>query len=72
MNLGNLSAGNIIAGLIFSGVGFVAFTYGKREGRHRTMVMGIVLMVYPYFTPGAAITCAVGAGLCAVLYFFRD
>jgi uncharacterized oligopeptide transporter (OPT) family protein len=71
MNL-NLSAGNIIAGLLFSGIGFVAFTYGKREERYRTMVMGIVMMVYPYFTPSTTITCVVGAALSVALYFFRD
>jgi hypothetical protein len=68
----DFSAGNIIAGLVFSGVGFVAFTYGKREGRFRTMCLGIALMVYPYFTPGAAITCVVGVALLVALYFFRD
>ena len=72
MNFGTLTAGTSIAGLIFSGVGFVAFTYGKKEGRHRTMMMGLGIMVYPYFTPTAAITCAVGVVLCAALYFLRD
>ena len=72
MNLGNLSAGNIIAGLIFSGIGFVAFTYGRKQERYRTMVMGIVLMAYPYFTPSAAITCVVGTVLVGALYFLHD
>jgi hypothetical protein len=68
----NLSAGNIIAGLVFSGIGFVAFTYGKRQGRQRTMVIGGVLMAYAYFTPSTVITCLAGVALTAALYFFRD
>ncbi len=68
----NFSLGNIIAGLVFSGIGFVAFTYGRREGRYQTMVLGGVMMGYTYFTPNATATCLVGIGLTVVLYFFRD
>ena len=68
----NLSAGNIIAGLIFSGIGYVAFSWGRKQERYRTMVMGIVLMAYPYFTPSTTMTCVVGVVLTVALYFFHD
>lgn len=71
MNL-NLSVGNIVAGLIFSGIGFVAFSYGKREGQFQTMALGGALMVFSYFTPSTLITCLVGSALTAYLYYSRE
>jgi hypothetical protein len=68
----NLSFGNIFAGLIFSGIGFVAFTYGKREGRFQTMVLGIVLMAYTYVSPSTTVTWVIGGALTLALYFFHD
>ena len=68
----NFSAGNIFAGIVFSGVGFVAFTYGKKQERYEAMGIGVALMIYPYFTPSATMTCIVGAGLLGLLYFFHD
>jgi len=68
----NFSAGNLIAGLVFSGIGFVAFSYGKKQDRTQAMVLGAALMVYPYFTPSAMITCIVGLGLTGLLYLFHE
>ena len=45
-----MSFGNIMAGMVFSGIGFVAFTYGKKMGSGKHMILGAALMVYPYFT----------------------
>ena len=50
----------------------MAFTYGKKEGRYQTMVIGGVLMAYTYFTPSVAVTTAVGVALTLALYFFHD
>lgn len=43
--------GILFFSLITSGVGFVLFVYGKKQGRGPQLVAGIVLMVYPYFVP---------------------
>ena len=40
---------NIIAGLVFSGLGFVVFTYGKRMSYWVPMLCGIGLMMLPLF-----------------------
>lgn len=64
-----MTFGSIVASLVFSSIGFVAFTYGKKEGRYRTMALGGVLMAYSYFTPGLLLTCLVGCALTAALYF---
>ena len=69
---GNFSAGNIIAGLVFSGIGFVAMRYGKANGNFQMIGLGVALMAYPYFTPTTLWTCGVGAGLTAALYYARE
>jgi hypothetical protein len=49
-----------------------AFVYGKRRGLLKPMVLGIALMAYPYFIADAWLVYAVGAGLCTLLYLFRE
>jgi predicted phage tail protein len=68
----DLSASSLLASLLFSSIGFVAFTYGKRTGHFQIMALGGVLMAYSYFTPGATWTWLVGAGLTGMLVYLRD
>jgi hypothetical protein len=63
---------NIIGGIIFGIVGWYAFWHGKKEKSWRVMVIGIVLMVYPYFVSNALLAWGLGLGLCAALYFWRE
>jgi hypothetical protein len=68
----NLDPGYLIANLLVSGVGFVLFSYGKKQRRFPHMVMGVVLMVYPYFVSDVALMFGIGVVLmvllaCAVL-----
>jgi hypothetical protein len=51
-----------------SGIGFVLFVYGKKQGRWPHLATGLLLMVYPYFTPG--ILSMVVAGLAIGLVFW--
>lgn len=64
----NFDAGNIIAGLVVSGVGFVFFSYGKKMGRAPHVITGLVLMIFPYFVPGVLLMLGIGALLCALLH----
>ncbi len=63
---------NMAANLIFGAIGFVAFIYGKKKSLWRPMVIGIVLMVYPYFLSGTLAIYFIGIGLTAALYFWRE
>jgi hypothetical protein len=47
--------------LIPGGIGFVLFSYGRKQERWAHVGAGMVFMVYPYFTPSA--TGLVGAGM---------
>ena len=69
---GGLNWANLIGGLIFGTIGFVAFMYGKKERAAKPLVIGIALMVYPYFVPNTVLAYIVGIALTAALYFWRD
>lgn len=66
------SAANLIAGLIFSGVGTVGFLYGKKMHAWKPMFIGIGLMAYPYFIESTAAICLLGGLGSLALFFFRD
>jgi len=69
--LGNFNEANLFAGLIFGSIGLVAFIYGKKTASFRPLIIGIVLMVYPYFIPGTWLIYLIGIVLTAALYFWR-
>lgn len=60
----------MIGGFIFGSIGFVAFVYGKRMNIWKPMLIGLALMVYPYFAPNAAVVFGVGTVLTAALFLF--
>ena len=62
----------LFGGLLFSGIGLIAFGYGRRRGSMKTMGIGAALMVYPYFISNATALCVVGVVLVAALFVFRD
>jgi hypothetical protein len=49
--------------LIPSGIGFVLFVYGKKQGRWPLLAGGLALMIYPYFTETTTSLVAVGVAL---------
>lgn len=69
---GGFSAWGIVGGILFGGIGFVAFMYGKKNAEWRPMVLGISLMVYPYFVRGTLLLYLAGIALSAALYFWRE
>ena len=69
---GGFSAAKIVAWVVFGAIGFVAFSYGKKNGSMRPMVIGVALMAYPYFVYAAWALYVVGAALTAALYFWRE
>ena len=67
----NLSAANLIGGLVFGSIGFIAFIYGKRMNLWKPMFLGIGLMIYPYFISNDIALIAIGAIGTAGLFFLR-
>ncbi|MDD5250923.1 MAG: hypothetical protein PHY45_18240 [Rhodocyclaceae bacterium] len=58
--------------LLFSLVGFAAYRYGKKAARSQAKWIGVALMFYPYAISETWQLYAVGAALCASLYWLRD
>jgi hypothetical protein len=63
---------NIIGGIFFGIIGMYAFGYGRKEKNWRPMVIGIVLMVYPYFVSNTILAFAIGISLTAALFLWRE
>ena len=71
-NPNSFDLSGLLASLIFGAIGFIAFVYGKKNAAWKPMVIGIVLMGYPYCVSGPLMLYGIGIGLTALLYFWRD
>jgi hypothetical protein len=69
--LAGLSMWALIWGLIFNSVGVFAFLYGKKKSNLPYLIIGVILVVYPYAVQQALLIFVIGAALTAALYFFR-
>ena len=66
-----MSIANIIAASIFGLIGFVVFVYGKKQSSLKSMIIGAILMVYPYFVSNFIVNYIIGLGLVILLFIFR-
>lgn len=65
----NLDPAWLFLSLLTGAIGFSLFLYGKREARTPQLVIGLLFMVYPYFTGTVTSLLVVGAILGGVLWF---
>jgi hypothetical protein len=70
--IGGFSMWGLMGGILFGTIGFGVFIYGKRNSEFKPMLIGIALMVCPYFLRGTIALYLAGLGLMAALYFFRE
>ena len=68
----NFSTANLIGGLVFGSIGFVAFIYGKRMSLWGPMFLGLGLMIYPYFVNNDIVLWVAGVAGSASLWFVRN
>ena len=64
--------GSLFGAILFGAIGMGAFVYGKRRGLAKPMIIGVILMVYPYFISDGWIVFLIGAVMCYLLYLFRE
>jgi hypothetical protein len=64
----HLDAGWIFASLIVSSIGFILLHYGRKMARIPQVVVGIAMLIYPYFVAGVLANLLVAAGLLALLW----
>jgi hypothetical protein len=62
----------LFAALIFGLIGLVAFNYGRKNTLFGPMVIGLALMVFPYFVTQTWAVYLVGTALSAGLFYWRD
>ena len=62
----------LFGSLLFGAIGLGAFMYGKKMVLYKPMVIGMVLMAYPYFVSETWLMYTIGCALCVGLYVFRD
>lgn len=68
----SITATNLFAGLIFSGIGFVGFIFGKKMRLWKAMFIGLALMAYPYFIENTLTLCVIGVAGTAALVWARN
>ena len=61
----------LFAGVIFGSIGAGAWMYGKKRASAAHMILGVVLIAYPYFTGNLIILYGVGIILTLMLFVFR-
>ena len=66
------SVSSIFANLIFGVIGFYLFRAGKQNSNMKHVALGLVLMIYTYFTNGALMEWVIGLGLCGLAYYSRE
>ena len=64
----DLEPGSLIASLIISSIGFVVFAYGKKLTRIPQIVVGLLLMAFPYFVPDVLLMSGIAAVLLVGLW----
>ena len=57
--------------IVFGAIGLGAFVYGKKSLLPKAIVLGIALMVYPYFVSDVWMIYGIGAVLTTALFFPR-
>jgi hypothetical protein len=66
------SASALFGSLMFGVIGFAAFMYGKKSALFMPMILGVALMVYPYFISETWLLYLIGTALSVALFFFRS
>lgn len=67
----SFSTANVIGNLLFSAIGYVAYSYGKKMDRTRVMLTGVVLMGYSYVVSDTLWMYAIGTALTAYAWITR-
>jgi len=69
---GGVNWGYWIANILFGIIGWYAFMHGWKEKSVRPTIIGIAMMIFPYFVTNAYLAFALGFALCAALYYWRE
>ena len=65
------SISSVFAGFFFGVFGVYLIRLGRKDANVLHIVLGVVLLVYPYFIAGAILTWVLGIGILALAYLNR-
>ena len=63
-----MDAGPLFFSLLIGSVGTGLFIYGRKQTRIPHLVVGLVLVIYPYFVPNLWLMAGIAAALLAALW----
>ena len=66
------SPAELFGSLLFGVIGMAAVIYGKKSVEWKPMLIGVLLMTFPYLVSQIWLLYVIGCGLCAALFIFRD
>lgn len=66
-----MNATQLLLDVIFSSIGLGYFLYGKKQKMTVPFIVGLVLMVFPYFIESNALLGGIGLLLSAIPYFYN-
>jgi len=62
----------LFGSLVFGVIGLVAFRYGKKSALIVPMLLGLGLMIYPWFVSETWVLYAIGSALTGAVWVFRN
>ena len=62
---------NLLVSIVLGAVGLGYFIYGKKQGRPIPLIVGLFLMVFPYFVSNVWVMLAIGAVLVCLPFLIR-
>ena len=62
----------ILLSFLFGAIGFAAFRYGRKMRQTPPLVLGMALMIYPWFVSGPLWLAIVGVCLTGGLWLWRE
>jgi len=68
----NFTPSNLFGQVLFGAIGMGAFVYGKKQAVFKAMILGIVLMIFPYFVPETWMLYTISGVLTLCLFTFRE
>ena len=67
----DFSFSSLMTGFVFGVIGFWLFKQGKGKGNVRWIVIGLAMLIFPYFISNVLISWLLGVGLCFAAYSLR-
>ena len=65
----NFSISSLFAGILFSSVGLYLIKVGRSRGNIKLAIVGVIMLLYTYFTSSPWVDWGLGSALCGAAYF---